>query len=130
MQPNFTFDTFSERSVLVGLITPEQNEQKATEYLDELAFLAQTAGATPVKRFLQRLDQPNPKTLVGSGKLLEIKEYVENNEITMVIFDDDLNAKQLKNLDQVLKVKILDRTSLILTIFAERAQTAYAKTQV
>ncbi len=74
MQPNFTFDTFSERSVLVGLITPEQNEQKAAEYLDELAFLAQTAGATPVKRFLQRLDQPNPKTLVGSGKLLEIKE--------------------------------------------------------
>ncbi|MGI5834340.1 MAG: GTPase HflX [Bacteroidales bacterium] len=130
MQPNFTFDTFSERSVLVGLITPEQNEQKAAEYLDELAFLAQTAGATPVKRFLQRLDQPNPKTLVGSGKLLEIKEYVENNEITMVIFDDDLSAKQLKNLDQVLKVKILDRTSLILTIFAERAQTAYAKTQV
>ncbi len=130
MQSNSPLDTLSERSVLVGLVTPEQNEQKAAEYLDELAFLAQTAGAMPVKRFLQRLDQANPKTLIGSGKLLEVKEYIENNGISMVIFDDDLSAKQLKNLDQVLKVKILDRTSLILTIFAERAQTAYAKTQV
>jgi GTP-binding protein HflX len=130
MQSNSSLDTLSERTVLVGLITAEQNEQKAAEYLDELAFLAQTAGAMPLKRFVQRLDQANPKTLIGSGKLLEIKEYIDNNEISMVIFDDDLSAKQLKNLDQVLKVKILDRTSLILNIFAEHAQTSHAKVQV
>lgn len=119
-----------ERTVLVGLITPQQDEQKCREYLDELAFLAETAGAVPVKRFVQRLDSPNPRTIVGTGKLQEIKEYIEDNDISLVIFDDDLTAKQLKNLDDVLKVKILDRTSLILNIFADRAKTAHAKIQV
>ncbi len=119
-----------EKTLLVGLITPEQNEQKSQEYLDELAFLAETAGATPVKRFVQRLDYPNPRTMVGPGKLQEIKAYIDDNDITLVIFDDDLTAKQHKNLDDVLKVKVLDRTSLILNIFADRAKTAHAKTQV
>ena len=120
----------SEKTVLVGLITPSQNESRANEYLDELAFLAETAGAEPVKKFLQRLDQPNTVTFVGAGKLTEIKHYVEENEIGMVIFDDDLSPKQLKNIERELQVKILDRTTLILDIFAKRAQTASAKTQV
>ncbi len=120
----------TERAVLVGLITPTQNEAKANEYLDELAFLADTAGAITVNRFLQRLDYPNPRTFVGTGKLEEIKAYVEENEIGMVIFDDDLSTKQVSNIERELQVKILDRTSLILDIFAKRAQTASAKTQV
>lgn len=125
-----TIEEQIERTVLVGLITPQQDEQKCREYLDELAFLAETAGAVPVKRFVQRLDSPNPRTIVGTGKLQEIRDYIEENEISLVIFDDDLTAKQLKNLDDVLKVKILDRTSLILNIFADRAKTAHAKIQV
>lgn len=125
-----TIEEQIERTILVGLITPQQDEQKCREYLDELAFLAETAGAVPVKRFVQRLDSPNPRTIVGTGKLQEIKEYIEDNDISLVIFDDDLTAKQLKNLDDVLKVKILDRTSLILNIFADRAKTAHAKIQV
>lgn len=125
-----TIEEQIERTVLVGLITPQQDEQRCREYLDELAFLAETAGAVPVKRFVQRLDSPNPRTIVGTGKLQEIKEYIEDNDISLVIFDDDLTAKQLKNLDDVLKVKILDRTSLILNIFADRAKTAHAKIQV
>ncbi|WP_243347579.1 GTPase HflX [Parabacteroides sp. FAFU027] len=120
----------TETAVLVGLITPQQNEQKSNEYLDELAFLAETAGAVPVKSFTQRLDYPHPVTFVGQGKLQEIKDYVEENEIGMVLFDDDLSPKQLKNIEKMLEVKILDRTSLILDIFAKRAQTAHAKTQV
>lgn len=120
----------SENAVLVGLITPKQNEQKTQEYLDELAFLADTAGAVPVKRFVQRLDAPNSVTYVGPGKLQEIKEYCEDNEIGMVIFDDDLGPKQLQCIEKELGRKILDRTSLILDIFASRAQTATAKTQV
>lgn len=120
----------TEKTVLVGIITPDQNERKAKEYLDELAFLAETAGADPVKQFFQRLDYPNATTFVGTGKLQEIKNYVEENEIGMVIFDDDLSPKQLKNIERELQVKILDRTSLILDIFAKRAQTAHAKTQV
>ena len=120
----------SERAVLVGLITPTQNELKANEYLAELAFLADTAGAVTVKTFLQRLDYPNTRTFVGKGKLEEIKKYVEDNEIGMVIFDDDLTTKQVSNIERELQVKILDRTSLILDIFARRAQTANAKTQV
>lgn len=120
----------SENTVLVGLITPRQNEQKTQEYLDELAFLAETAGAIPVKRFVQRLDAPNSVTYVGPGKLQEIKEYCENNEIGMVVFDDDLGPKQLQCIEKELGRKILDRTSLILDIFASRAQTATAKTQV
>ena len=125
-----TIEEQIERTILVGLITPQQDEQKCREYLDELAFLAETAGAVPVKRFVQRLDSPNPRTIVGTGKLQEIRDYIEDNDISLVIFDDDLTAKQLKNLDDVLKVKILDRTSLILNIFADRAQTAHAKIQV
>lgn len=120
----------TERAVLVGLITPAQSESKANEYLDELAFLADTAGAVTVERFLQRLDYPNPRTFVGTGKLDEIKQYVLDNEIGMVIFDDDLSTKQVSNIEKELQVKILDRTSLILDIFAKRAQTANAKTQV
>ncbi len=116
--------------MLVGLITPQQPEAKANEYLDELAFLADTAGAVTEKRFLQRVDYPNPRTFVGKGKLEEIQQYVEENGIGLVIFDDDLTTKQVANLERELKVKILDRTSLILDIFAKRAQTANAKTQV
>lgn len=120
----------SEKAVLVGLVTPEQNEQRVKEYLDELAFLADTAGVEAVKRFQQKLDYPNPVTFVGKGKLSEIKEYVVEHEIGIVIFDDELSAKQLRNIEKELQVKILDRTNLILDIFARRAQTANAKTQV
>lgn len=120
----------SERAVLVGLITPQQSEEKANEYLDELAFLADTAGAVTERRFLQRMNQADSRTFVGKGKLEEIRQYVEDNEIGMAIFDDDLTAKQVANIEKELKVKILDRTSLILDIFAKRAQTANAKTQV
>ena len=126
----------TEKTVLVGLITQNQNERKTDEYLDELAFLAETAGAEVVKRFTQKLDSPNSVTYVGKGKLQEIKEYLRQvnegggTEIGMVIFDDELSAKQLRNIEKELEVKILDRTSLILDIFAMRAQTANAKTQV
>ena len=136
----------TERAVLVGLITQTQNEQKTREYLDELAFLAETAGAEVVKTFTQKLDGPSSVTYVGKGKLQEIREYIElcaeepeedefgnipeSREVGMVIFDDELSAKQLRNIEAELKVKILDRTSLILDIFAMRAQTANAKTQV
>ena len=126
----------TEKAVLVGLITQTQNERKTNEYLDELAFLAETAGAEVVKRFTQKLDTPNSVTYVGKGKLEEISAYLatqnedEETEIGMVIFDDELSAKQLRNIEKELKVKILDRTSLILDIFAMRAQTAHAKTQV
>lgn len=122
--------TSTERTVLVGLITQTQSESKANEYLDELAFLADTAGAETVARFLQRLDYPNPRTYVGKGKLEEIKAFVDANDIGMVIFDDDLTSKQVSNIERELQVKILDRTTLILDIFAKRAQTANAKTQV
>lgn len=120
----------TEKAVLVGLITLQQNEQKVNEYLDELAFLADTAGVEAVKRFTQKLDSPNSVTFVGTGKLQEIKEYVVENEIGVVIFDDELSAKQLRNIEKELQVKILDRTNLILDIFAKRAQTAHAKAQV
>lgn len=120
----------TERAVAVGLITPRQPENKVNEYLDELEFLADTAGAEVVTRFVQKLEQPNPRTFVGQGKLAEIKEYVEKNDIGMVIFDDDLSTKQIANIEKELQVKILDRSSLILDIFARRAQTATAKTQV
>ena len=125
----------TETAVLVALITRTQDERKTNEYLDELAFLAETAGARTVKRFTQRLDQPLVATYVGKGKLDEIRQYIEeeeeaDREVGMVIFDDELSAKQLRNIERELKVKILDRTSLILDIFAMRAQTANAKTQV
>ena len=120
----------TEKAVLVGLITPSQPEVKTKEYLDELAFLADTAGAETVCRFTQKVEWPNPRTYVGKGKLEEIRQYVQDNEIGMVIFDDDLSTKQVSNIERELQVKILDRTSLILDIFAKRAQTANAKTQV
>ncbi|MFW9596682.1 MAG: GTPase HflX [Paludibacter sp.] len=123
-------EIYQERAVLVGLITQQQNEERAKEYLDELAFLADTAGATPVKLFFQRIDYPNPKTFVGPGKLQEIKEYIDANDIGLVIFDDELTPKQLRIIEGELKILVLDRTNLILDIFAKRAQTANAKTQV
>lgn len=123
-------DLVEEQAVLVGLITPQQPENKAKEYLDELEFLATTAGATTVKKFTQRCDSPNSTSFVGKGKLEEIANYVEENEIDLVIFDDDLTPKQTYNIEKVVKSKVLDRTSLILDIFAKRAQTANAKMQV
>ena len=126
----------TELAVLVALVTPQQNEQKTTEYLDELEFLADTAGAQTVKRFTQKVEGASSVTYVGKGKLDEIKQYlqarIDNEEepVGMVIFDDELSAKQLRNIEQALGVKILDRTSLILDIFAMRARTASAKTQV
>ena len=120
-----------EKAILVGLVTPQQDEVKSAEYLAELAFLADTAGAETVCTFTQRLDYPNPRTFVGKGKLEEIKNYIEERgDIDMAIFDDDLTSKQVLNIERELGVKILDRTSLILDIFANRAQTANAKTQV
>lgn len=124
-------EIYAENAVLVGLITPQQDDERAKEYLDELAFLAETAGALPVKRFVQRLDYPNPRTFVGQGKLEEIRDFVvAHDEVGMVIFDDELSPLQLRNIEKELKLKVLDRTSLILDIFAKRAQTAHAKTQV
>ncbi len=125
----------AETAVLVGLVTKDQDEAKTKEYLDELEFLADTAGAVTVKRFTQKVAGPSSVTYVGSGKLEEIKKYIEDEEeaereVGMVIFDDELTAKQMRNIEKELKVKILDRTSLILDIFAMRAQTAEAKTQV
>lgn len=125
-----TLENTTEKTVLVGLITPKQNEAKVNEYLDELEFLADTAGAVVEKRFVQKLEFPNPRTFVGQGKLAEIKEYVEKNEIGLIIFDDDLSTKQVANIEKELQIKVLDRSSLILDIFAKRAQTATAKTQV
>ena len=119
-----------ENAVLVGLITKDQDEEKLTEYMDELEFLAYTAGATVKKRFTQKLAQPDSRTFVGKGKAEEIKLFLEENEIGTVIFDDELSPSQLKNLERELEVKILDRTNLILDIFAQRAQTSYARTQV
>jgi GTP-binding protein HflX len=125
----------SETAILVGLVTPEQDEAKTKEYLDELEFLADTAGAVTVKRFTQKVSGPNSTTYVGKGKLEEISQYIKDEDdaertIGMVIFDDELSAKQIRNIEKELQVKILDRTSLILDIFAMRAQTANAKTQV
>ena len=123
-------ETSSERAVLVGLITPKVTERQVQDYLDELAFLSTTAGISPVKSFVQRLDMPNSATFVGKGKLEEIASYIQENEIGLAIFDDELSPKQLRCIEEVLRVRILDRTSLILDIFATRAQTAHAKTQV
>ncbi len=130
------------KAVLVGLITPTQNEERTTEYLDELAFLADTNHITPVRRFIQRLDQPNTNTYVGEGKLQEIKEYIfpevnadgtrnkKSQTVDVVIFDDELSPRQIRNIEKELGVRIMDRTILILEIFVQRAQTSYAKTQV
>lgn len=119
-----------EKTVLVGVITATQNEEKAHEYLDELEFLTYTAGGEVVKRFTQRLDTPNPKTFIGTGKIEELTQFVQDNEIGTVIFDDELTPAQQNNIEKILRVKILDRTTLILDIFAQRAQTSYARTQV
>lgn len=125
-----TADTKQERAVLIGLITPQQGEEQAKEYLEELDFLAHTAGAVPVKHFTQKLSFANPKTFIGRGKLEEVKAYVDSNEIGLVIFDDELGPSQIRNIEKALGVKILDRSNLILDIFASRAQTAHARTQV
>ncbi|MBO6200432.1 MAG: GTPase HflX [Chryseobacterium sp.] len=119
-----------EKAVLVGLITQNQSEDKLIEYMDELEFLAFTAGASVDKRFTQRLTQPDSKTFVGKGKMEEIRDYVKEQKIGTVIFDDELSPSQLKNLEREMEVKVLDRTNLILDIFAQRAQTSYARTQV
>lgn len=119
-----------EKAVLIGVIHREQDEKKVTEYLDELEFLTYTAGGEVSKRFVQRIDVPNPKTYIGSGKLLEVENFVNHNDIGTVIFDDELTPGQQRNIERQLKCKILDRTSLILDIFAQRAQTSYARTQV
>ena len=119
-----------EKAVLIGVMNKDQNEEKVTEYLDELEFLTYTAGGEVCKRFVQRIDMPNPKTYIGSGKMLEVEAYVKSNDIGSVIFDDELTPGQQRNIERQLKCKILDRTSLILDIFAQRAQTSYARTQV
>lgn len=130
METYLTGEKEIEKAVLVGVITDEQTEDQAKEYIDELEFLAQTAGAHTHKKFLQRLHQPNPKTFLGSGKIEEVKDYVLENEMDVVIFDDELSPSQLRNVERIFKCKILDRNNLILDIFAKRAQTAHAKTQV
>ncbi|SFB71512.1 GTP-binding protein HflX [Flagellimonas taeanensis] len=119
-----------EKAVLVGVINQAQDEAKVTEYLDELEFLTYTAGGEVEKRFVQRVEVPNPKTYIGAGKMEEVERYVNENEIGAVIFDDELTPAQQKNIEKILRCKILDRTGLILDIFAQRAQTSYARTQV
>lgn len=119
-----------ERAVLIGIINRQQPEEKITEYLDELEFLADTAGADSLARFVQRLDFPNPKTFLGAGKMDEIKSFIDTNDIDVAIFDDELSPSQLKNIERLFEIKVLDRTNLILDIFAGRAQTSYARTQV
>ena len=119
-----------EKVVLVGLVTQEQDERQAKDYLDELEFLADTAGATVLKKFVQKIDRPHPVTFVGQGKLNEIAAYIKATEADTVIFDDELSPTQLRNIEKVVECKVIDRTNLILDIFAKRAQTAHAKTQV
>ncbi len=119
-----------EKSIIVGIVTQNQSEDKLNEYLDELEFLTYTAGGTVIKRFSQKMDKPNPKTFVGTGKLEEIKYFIKDNDIKTVIFDDELTPSQSKNITKELDCKVLDRTNLILDIFAQRAETSYARTQV
>ncbi len=120
----------AETAILVGVILQKQTQEEVTDYLDELEFLAETAGAVTKRRFLQKVDMPNSKTFIGSGKVKEIKEYADEHEIDLIIFDDELSPTQLRNLEHELEHKVLDRTNLILDVFAQRAKTAYAKTQV
>ena len=122
--------TSFEKTVVVGIVTQTQSEEKLTEYLDELEFLTFTAGGEVVKRFWQKMDKPNPKTFLGTGKIEEIHLYVKENDISSVIFDDELTPSQQKNISKIMDCKILDRTNLILDIFAQRAETSYARTQV
>ncbi len=123
-------EKFYEKVILIGIINQNQSAGKVKEYLNELAFLSETAGGTVLKTFVQNLSKPNPKTFLGSGKLQEIKTFIEEKEVDSVIFDDELSPAQQKNLEKILQVKIIDRTRLILDIFAQRAQTSYARTQV
>ncbi|MGD9579058.1 MAG: HflX GTPase family protein, partial [Syntrophorhabdus sp.] len=119
-----------ERAILIGVITPEINEGTARDYLDELAFLAETAGAVPVRSFLQRVEHANPRTFVNKGKIEEIAAFVATNAITLAIFDDELTPSQMRNIEKELNCRIIDRTNLILDIFAGRARTSHARTQV
>lgn len=123
-------DISLEKVVLIGIITKDQDEKTSKEYLDELEFLTYTAGGDVVKRFTQKMDMPNAKTFIGSGKMNDVQEYVKENEVGTVIFDDELSPAQERNISKILNCKILDRTNLILDIFAQRAQTSYARTQV
>ena len=123
-------NTADKRAVMVGLVTPSQSEERTKEYLDELAFLAETSEIVPEKRFIQAVQTPHSQTYVGQGKLEEIKQYIDDNGIEIAIFDDELSPRQLRNIEKKLCIQVLDRTSLILDIFAQRAQTSYAKTQV
>lgn len=125
-----TEKTNYEKCVLIGLVTRSQSEEKMIEYLDELEFLAYTAGGQVLKRFTQKLEKPNPKTFIGTGKMEDVAAYVEQHEVGTVIFDDELTPAQQKNIERILRCKIVDRTYLILDIFAQRAQTSYARTQV
>ena len=120
----------SEKAILIGIISQQQNEIQSTEYLDELEFLTTTAGGIAIKRFVQKMEKPNPKTFLGAGKLEEVKNYINANAIGTAIFDDELSPAQIRNIEKILDCKILDRTNLILDIFAQRAQTSSAKTQV
>ena len=119
-----------EKAVLIGVITKEQDEDKSKEYLDELEFLTFTAGGNAIKRFTQKMEMPNPKTFIGSGKMEEVLKFIEDNDVGTAIFDDELSAGQERNISKILNIKVLDRTNLILDIFAQRAQTSYARTQV
>ncbi|HJZ41410.1 MAG TPA: GTPase HflX [Bacteroidales bacterium] len=126
----YIINTEPEKAVLVGITNNNQPLSQVEDYLDELSFLTETAGAIPVRRFIQRLDVPNSRTYIGSGKLDEISDFVKSNGIDIVIFDDELSPSQIRNIEKELGIRVLDRTNLILDIFARRAQTAYAKTQV
>jgi GTP-binding protein HflX len=119
-----------EKAVLIGVVTQQQNEEKSKEYLDELEFLTFTAGGEVLKRFTQKMEMPNPKTFIGTGKMEDVRRYIEENEVGTAIFDDELSAAQERNISKILNCKVLDRTNLILDIFAQRAQTSYARTQV
>ena len=121
-------EIYRERAVFVGVIKQGDDERQINEYLDELEFLAETAGAIGVKRFIQKVDRPDSRTYIRSGKLQEIKDFIAENEIDAVIFDDELSPTQLRNIERELNIRILDRTNLILDIFAQRAKTAYANT--
>ncbi|KJD35267.1 GTPase HflX [Tamlana sedimentorum] len=123
-------DITLEKAVLIGIITKDQDETKLKEYLDELEFLTFTAGGYAVKRFTQKMDMPNSKTFIGSGKMEDVRQFIEDNDVGTAIFDDELSAAQERNISKILNVKVLDRTNLILDIFAQRAQTSYARTQV
>lgn len=130
MQSSSTSSKQNESAVLIGIITPQQSEAQVNEYLDELEFLVDTAGGVVAKRFKQRLPNPDPRTFVGSGRLQDIADYIRDNEVGMAVFDDELSSSQFRNIEKALNCKVLDRNNLILDIFARRARTAHARTQV